>query len=136
VPFAENRDLTEREKQLSSDDLAELEALRKAEAVREHRERVTQAFQQAVDTTPRPETRAAFGEFVEALTRGIPHRVRIETRSVTTAVAGARGARWQSRRSVGRNGCGRPPEFRFSPRGLAHRQRAEVRRFGGAERDR
>ena len=90
--LCENRDLTEREKQLSSDDHRELEALRKAEAVREHRERVTQAIQEAIDSTPQPETRAAFGEFVEALTRGIPHRVRIETRSVTTAVAGARGA--------------------------------------------
>ena len=41
--LAENRDLTEREKQLSSDDHDELEALRKAEAVREHRERVIAA---------------------------------------------------------------------------------------------
>ena len=38
--LAEHRDLTEREKQLSSDDHDELEALRKAEAVREHRERL------------------------------------------------------------------------------------------------
>ena len=59
---------------------------------REHRERVIAAIGEATDRTPRPETRAAFGEFVEALTRGVPHRVQIETRSVTTAVAGARGA--------------------------------------------
>ena len=90
--LAEHRDLTEREKQLSSDDHDELEALRKAEAVREHRERLMQAIGEAVDAAPRPETRAAFGEFVAALTRGVPHRVQIETRSVTTAVAGARAA--------------------------------------------
>ena len=90
--LCENRDLTEREKKLSSDDRDELEALRKAEAVREHRERVIAAIGEATDRDPRPETRAAFGEFVEALTRGIPHRVRIECRSVTSANAGARGA--------------------------------------------
>jgi hypothetical protein len=79
--------------------------LQKAEAIREHNAehsaRLTQAIDEAISRTPRPETRAAIGEFIEALTRGIPHRVRIETRSVTTAVAGARG-------SVAGESLGRP----------------------------
>jgi hypothetical protein len=45
--------LTEREKQLSSDDHRELEAWRKPEAIRGHRERVMAAIQEAVETRGR-----------------------------------------------------------------------------------
>jgi hypothetical protein len=90
----------------------ELEALQKAGTIREYRFERLSAIQQAIDNTPRPETRAAIGEFVEALTRGVPYRVSIETRSVTTAVAGARAS--VASESLGAHcGCGRTPPSRF-----------------------
>src|SRR4051794_15180150 len=88
---SEDHALSEREASLCADDKAELEALLQAVTIAEFAERTRQAVAAATDSMPRPETRAAFSEFVEALTRGVPHRVQ-ETRCVTTAVAGARGA--------------------------------------------
>ncbi|WP_326548707.1 hypothetical protein QGN32_11635 [Mycolicibacterium sp. ND9-15] len=88
---AEGRDLTPREDQLIRDDRAELEALMAANAIAEHSERMRSAVATAVETRgSRPEDHAALGDFVEALSHGVPYRALIETRSVTTAVAGAR----------------------------------------------
>lgn len=89
---AENRDLTEREAGLSRDDAAELTVLRQAAACHEQMEARSAAIGQAIRTTPRPETAAALAEFTEALGRGVPHRATVECRSVTTTLAGARGA--------------------------------------------
>lgn len=90
-----NRDLTERETQLTNADKAELEALRAAITLVEHREQQfrerAQLIQNAIDTArPQIETREAFGAFVTAVANGQPARVAIEQRSVTTANAGAR----------------------------------------------
>ena len=89
---AENRDLTQREYQLSSADRDELEALQKADAIAEHAARNLAAIAEAIDSTPRPEMRGRLNEFAEALTRGVPYRVQVECRSITSANAGARGA--------------------------------------------
>ena len=80
----ENRDLTQRENDLCRDDRDE-----KAIAIAEHAERMRTAIAEAIDSTPRPETR---GRSDEALTRGMPYRVQVECRSITSANAGARGA--------------------------------------------
>ena len=90
--LAENRDLTERERQLCTADRDELHALHKAEAIREHAERTRKAIGEAIENTPRPETRGCLAEFAEALSRGVPYRVQVECRSITSANAGARGA--------------------------------------------
>ena len=55
--LAENRDLTERERQLCTADRDELHALHNAEAIREHAERTRKAIGEAIENTPRPETR-------------------------------------------------------------------------------
>ena len=92
----ETRDLTEREADLCSDDKVELSALKDALQLRrriaEQTERMSQAISQAIETRGRPEDREALNEFAEALRRGVPARVRVECRSITSANAGARGA--------------------------------------------
>ncbi|WP_326547044.1 hypothetical protein QGN32_02185 [Mycolicibacterium sp. ND9-15] len=90
---AEGRDLTPREDQLIRDDRAELEALMAANAIAEHSERMRSAVATAVETRgSRPEDHGQLIEFAQALTRGVPARVQIECRSITSANAGARGA--------------------------------------------
>ncbi|MDY6871003.1 MAG: hypothetical protein SV966_10925 [Actinomycetota bacterium] len=95
------RDLTEREAKLSEDDRAELEALKAATTIAEHAERTKQALAHAIDTTPRPEQRAALADFITEVAAGRPVRMAIESRSITSAVAGARGG-------VAVTGIGRP----------------------------
>ncbi|TPG31663.1 hypothetical protein [Mycolicibacterium hodleri] len=90
--LVENRDLSTRENELSNADRAELEALRSAEAVAEHSERMRGAITSAMETRSRPGDADALNTFALSLTRGVPCRVQVETRSVTTANAGARHA--------------------------------------------
>ena len=52
--------------------------LQKAIAIAEHAERMRTAIAEAIDSTPRPETRGRLDEFAEALTRGMPYRVQVE----------------------------------------------------------
>jgi hypothetical protein len=89
---SEGRDLTTREASLCSDDRDELAALQKAVAIADDAQRRREQIQEAIDSTPRPETRGRLDEFAEALTRGMPYRVQVECRSITSANAGARGA--------------------------------------------
>ena len=127
-----SRDLTEREVKLSEDDRAELEALKAATTIAEHAERRGKELAKAMDTTPRPEQRAALADFITEVAAGRPVRMAIESRSITTAVAGARGG-------VAVNGIGRPGmavHRRFDPvlpGERTHRQRPALRRPGRSE---
>lgn len=92
----EGRDLTDREAGLCESDRRELAALR---AEIEHRERQEEDYadkmsmiDDAVRGTPRPETRGAIAAFTRGLANGVPTRVVVEARAVTSANAGARGA--------------------------------------------
>jgi hypothetical protein len=98
---AENRDLNPAEQRATSDDITEAAALRVAADRQQQIETRGRAIDQALANNPRPETRAAMSEFTEALARGIPHRATLECRSVTTTLAGARGA-------VAAGGIGQP----------------------------
>ena len=96
--LAEHRDLTERGKQLSADDRDELEALRKAEAVREHRERVMQAISEVTEQRSAPfrptllVSDRHLEEHAAALREGRPYgAVEVETRARVT-VAGDLGS--------------------------------------------
>lgn len=86
----ERRDLTVRESDLTRADRDELAALQEAGAVREYRSRMGSEIQNLIDRQPSLETRGRLDEFVSALSRGVPARVQIECRSITTANAGAR----------------------------------------------
>lgn len=90
--LSENRDMTARESELTQADRDELAALQKAAAVREHnaehRARIAEAMGQ-IEHRSRADD-GALDAFALALTRGVPVRVAVETRSVTTANAGAR----------------------------------------------
>lgn len=98
---AEHRDLTKREHELSLADREELEALTKAGVIIEHRDRLNGEIQHLIDHRTPPETRAAMGAFVTNLTRGVPQRLQVECRSVTTTNSG-------SRHAVAGAGLGRP----------------------------
>lgn len=94
----EGRDLTQSE----VDDLSlELATLRVAADQRARNDERLAAIGGAIASTPRPESRAAMAGFTEALASGIPHRATLECRSVTTTLAGARGA-------VAAGGIGQP----------------------------
>lgn len=85
---SEGRDLSQAEIDAASLELANLRV-----AI-DHRARSDErlaAIDQAVATTPRPESRAAMAHFAEELAAGRPARVSVECRSVTSANAGARG---------------------------------------------
>jgi hypothetical protein len=69
----ENRDMTERENQLSSDDRDELEALRKAEALR-NTPSGTNDSPAGHDNTPRPKPADVSMSSPRMLTRGVPYR--------------------------------------------------------------
>ena len=115
----ENRDLTPRETQLTTDDRAELEALRDAVAVKEYTSRTQQALNRAMETTPRPEQRAALADFITEVAAGRPVRVAVECRAVTTAVAGARGG-------VAVNGIGQP-EWLYTAASIPFSPAADIR---------
>lgn len=98
---SEGRDLSEREHANMVVDRDELAALQTAD---ERADRTTQlhaAIAGAVQTRSRAGDSAALAEFAEMLTRGVPHRVAVECRSVTTANSG-------SRHAVAGEGLGRP----------------------------
>ncbi|WP_185292569.1 hypothetical protein [Mycolicibacterium litorale] len=103
----EGRDLTPREHDLCQADKDELVVIRDATEIRAARRAEGEAIEARrreigaqIESLPRPESRAAIGAFVEGLSHGVPVRVQVETRAVTTAVAGARGA--VATESVGR----------------------------------
>lgn len=103
--LAEDRDLTEREVQLTEDDKAELRALRQVVQQREQLATRSQWLGEALDEARASyagaETRQALGQFGELLRNRQPGRVQLETRAATTANAGARTAVAA--------GTGRPP---------------------------
>uniref|UniRef100_A0A5Q5BP82 Phage major capsid protein n=1 Tax=Mycobacterium sp. (strain MCS) TaxID=164756 RepID=A0A5Q5BP82_MYCSS len=104
----ENRDMTERERDLTAADRDELVVIRDALEIRSARRAEGEAIEQrrrdigrAIESMPRPESRAAIGAFVEGLSHGVPVRVNVECRSITSATAGART-------EVANNSGGRP----------------------------
>ncbi|MGE5694127.1 MAG: hypothetical protein ACM4D3_02520 [Candidatus Sericytochromatia bacterium] len=90
----ENRDMTEREYQLSEDDRDELRALREVVEERERAASRREWLGQALDEARAAgiETRQAFAAFTELLKNRAPGRVQVETRAATTTNAGVRTA--------------------------------------------
>lgn len=102
---AGERDFSDREDELTREDRREMSAIRDALELRNRNDTQQAGYFQAIDDavrgTPRPETRGAFDAFARGLANGVPTRVVVETRAVTSANAGARGA-------VAAGGIGRP----------------------------
>jgi hypothetical protein len=100
------RDLSDRERALCQADGSELARLKTAVEIRaaasEHEEQEradrvrvdaelaasTARFTRAVESTPSPIEHRALGDFARALSEGVPMRVSIETRSITSLNAG------------------------------------------------
>lgn len=88
----ECRDLTADEAEQTAADRDAITALAAARALRQGNEQRSALVGRAISEAPRVETRGAMAEFTEALIRGVPYRVAIECRSITSANAGSRAA--------------------------------------------